>query len=99
MLRTTDTELTSVAARTWAETVGSSGGLVLVSDDLALLSPDARRVLDDVIVRGRAADDAARAGDTPRCAGLFEPSGPYGLDSAGGHLRVDRATGTSVVAE
>ena len=33
----------------WADTVGESGGMVLVSDDLALLGPDARALLATVL--------------------------------------------------
>ena len=43
MLRTTHTELRPEAARTWARAVGLSGGLALVSDDLALLDAGAPR--------------------------------------------------------
>jgi alpha-galactosidase len=59
MLRTTDTQLTVDEVRRWARAVGDSGGMVLVSDDLALLGPDARVLLDEVIARGREADAAA----------------------------------------
>jgi alpha-galactosidase len=81
MLRTADTELAPEAAERWARTVGGSGGLVLVSDDLALLGPRERRLLDEVIAGARAADAAARAGRPPRCAGLFELDDPAGLRS------------------
>jgi alpha-galactosidase len=93
MLRSDATQLDVAAARTWAETVGCSGGLVLVSDDLARLGPDARRLLDEVVERGRAADAAARAGQPPRCDGLLDPDGPLGLAGAGGRVRVDLPTG------
>ena len=59
MLRTTDTDLTPEQVRTWALAVGDSGGMVLVSDDLALLGADERSLLDDVIARGREADAQA----------------------------------------
>jgi len=59
MLRTTDTQLTEDEVRQWALAVGDSGGMVLVSDDLALLGPDGRALLHDVIARGRDADASA----------------------------------------
>ena len=58
MLRTSHTDLTPDEVRRWAFAVGDSGGMVLVSDDLALLDKDARVLLDEVIARGREVDDA-----------------------------------------
>jgi alpha-galactosidase len=80
MLRNVDTELTREEAERWARTVGESGGLVLVSDDLALLGGDERRLLDEVIELGRAADDAAAAGKPPRALGLLDTEGPASLE-------------------
>ena len=65
MLRTEETGLTPAAARTWAQAVGVSGGMTLVSDDLALLGADARTLLDEVLELGRAADADARTGVVP----------------------------------
>jgi alpha-galactosidase len=93
MLRTVDTRLSARAAEAWARTVACSGGLVLVSDDLALLGAGERRLLDEVIAAGRAADDAAIAHAPPRCDGLLDPEGPHGLTGAGGAIRVDPTTG------
>jgi len=59
MLRTSQTELTPRQVQAWARAVGESGGMALVSDDLALLGPEARALLDEVIETGRAADAAA----------------------------------------
>ena len=56
MLRTSHTDLTPEETRRWALAVGDSGGMVLVSDDLALLGPDEHALLDEVIARGRAVD-------------------------------------------
>jgi alpha-galactosidase len=95
MLRTTDTELGEAAARTWALAVGVSGGMTLVSDDLALLDDGSRRLLDEIVALGRIADDGARAGDGPRCDDLLEPTAPSGLSSAAGHLDADPRAGTS----
>lgn len=60
MLRTRDTGLSVAQAEGWAAAVGASGGMVVVSDDLALLDDDARRRLDEVVTVGRAVDAAAR---------------------------------------
>lgn len=61
MLRTTETELTARQVTAWARAVGESGGMALVSDDLSLLGPDSRALLDEVIATGRASDAAAAA--------------------------------------
>jgi alpha-galactosidase len=55
MLRTSDTQLTADEVRTWAHAVGDSDGMVLVSDDLALLGPDARALLTDLLARDQSA--------------------------------------------
>lgn len=82
MLRTVDTQMSPAQAESWARTVGASGGLVLVSDDLSLLDAGAHRLLDDVIAQGRAADRAASRGRPPRAIGLLDPDGPEGLRAA-----------------
>jgi alpha-galactosidase len=56
MLRTEQTQMTAAQVERWARAVGESGGMVLVSDDLTLLGADARRLLDEVLATGRAAD-------------------------------------------
>ena len=91
MLRTEDTGLSAAAARTWARAVGVSGGMALVSDDLSLLGPDARSLLDDVVALGRAAD----AGGGGRCVDLLEHALPGHLVSAGGDLVADPLSGAS----
>nr|WP_249420572.1 glycoside hydrolase family 36 protein [Rhabdothermincola salaria] len=95
MLRTDHTALGETAATTWAHAVGVSGGMALVSDDLALLGPDARRLFDEVIALGRIADDAARAGSPPRPPGLMAAEAPERLSSAAGSLVVEVPTGRS----
>jgi alpha-galactosidase len=95
MLRTDATELAPSAARSWALAVGMSGGLPAVSDDLALLGPDARSLLDDVVALGRASDEAAIAGASPRCADLMEHAVPTRLASAGRELLGDPGTRTA----
>ena len=95
MLRTTDTGLGEAAARTWALAVGLSGGMALVSDDLALLDAGSRRLLDEVVGLGRVADAGAVAGDGPRCDDLLEPTSPSRLTSRAGHLVADPFAGCS----
>jgi alpha-galactosidase len=79
MLRNRETRLSRESAARWAETVGASGGLVVVSDDLSLIDADGRRLLDEVLVHAREVDAAARGGSTPRALGLLDPRGPGGL--------------------
>lgn len=62
MLRTEQTALTPAEAQQWAQVVAQSGGMALVSDDLALLDERAKSLLQETIDRGRRSDDAARAG-------------------------------------
>ena len=95
MLRTEDTGLTPAAARTWAHAVGVSGGMALVSDDLSLLGPDARALLDEVIVLGREADADAIGGEGARCPDLLEHAAPRMLASGAGSLVADPHTGLS----
>ena len=59
MLRTQQTSLSAEEVRRWAMAVGDSGGMVLVSDDLALLGAQERALLDEVIALGRANDAAS----------------------------------------
>lgn len=95
MLRSEHTALGTEAAATWARAVGVSGGMALVSDDLSLLGPDARRLLDEAVALGRTADDAAARGDAPTAPGLMDSEVPGALASAAGRLEVDAATGRS----
>ena len=61
MLRTRGTELTEAQVATWASAVAQSGGMAIVSDDLALLGADARRRLDEVVAIGKAVDTERRS--------------------------------------
>ncbi len=97
MLRTKETDLSAAGARTWARAVGVSGGMALVSDDLALLDADARALLDDVIAIGRASDAAAIAGSPARSADLLDAFIPTQLAAAGYELVVDPATAQSTL--
>lgn len=94
MLRTRETDLTEAQVRAWALGVGASGGMVLVSDDLALLDADARRLLDEVIELGRAADLEAANGLPPRCPDLMEGFTPTTLATQATTITLDPDTGT-----
>ncbi len=89
MLRAAETDLSPDAARVWALAVGVSGGMALVSDDLALLDGGARRLLDEVLALGRAADAEAASGRPPRCDDLLESDPPTRLTGGGARLVVD----------
>ena len=89
MLRTEHTRLEPAAARAWAEVVGVSGGLAVVSDDLALLGPGARSLLDEVVATGRASDELARAGRPARADDLMAAELPTTLTSGDVTVTVD----------
>jgi alpha-galactosidase len=97
MLRTKETDLAPDAARSWAHAVGVSGGMALVSDDLALLDADARALLDDVITIGRASDAAAMAGAPARATDVLERFIPSHLEAAGYELTLDPDTAASTL--
>ncbi|HUF31655.1 MAG TPA: glycoside hydrolase family 36 protein [Acidimicrobiales bacterium] len=97
MLRTAETRMGPDAARAWALAVGASGGMALVSDDLALLGDGARELLDEVVCLGRIADDAARAGAAPRCDDLMSSAAPRLLSAGTVHLVGDPDDATAVV--
>lgn len=59
MLRPTQTDLAPDERQAWADAVGESGGLVMVSDDLSLCGPDERAQLDGVLEAGRRNDAAS----------------------------------------
>lgn len=97
MLRTEDTHLTQAALRTWAHTVALSGGLALVSDDLALLDADARRLLDEVTALGRASDDDALLDNGACCPDLLDRCPPSQLVAAGWVLEAEPSAGASTL--
>ena len=70
-----------------------SGGMALVSDDLALLDADARRLLDEVVALGRASDDLARAGRPAEAIDLLERTPPTTFVAGQHRLIVDPETG------
>lgn len=94
MLRTTATGLEPHQIHTWAHAVAASGGMALVSDDLALLGGQERALLDEVIAIGREVD-AART--PPVCEGLLDPDGPSGLRSDSVALELTSDNGDSVL--
>jgi len=94
MLRTERTQLDAQQLRAWALAVGMSGGMALVSDDLALLDAGARRLLDEVVTLGRQADDAPHP---PRCADLLDADPPARLVVADLELVGDPDAGSAVV--
>ena len=97
MLRQKETDLAPEAMRTWAHAVAVSGGMALVSDDLALLDGDARALLDEVIAIGRESDAAAIAGAPATSADLLEHRPPHRLSAAGYDLVVDPVDGSSTL--
>jgi alpha-galactosidase len=86
MLRTIETRMAPSSVEAWAHAVAASGGMALVSDDLALLDDRARRVLEDVLAVGRAVDAESVSSRPPRCADLMERPTPTTLVSAAAHL-------------
>ncbi len=97
MLRNAETELTAEQMRTWALAVGVSGGMALVSDDLALVDAQGRALLDEAITLGRAADDAARSGNVPTSPHLLAAATPSTIASVDQRLRVDADEGSSIL--
>ena len=97
MLRLTETEMGPDAVRAWAHAVGVSGGMALVSDDLALLDADAHRLLDEVVALGRASDEASKTGPPPRCNDLMDVAVPGHLTGGGHTLVADPTIPTSTL--
>jgi alpha-galactosidase len=82
MLRHDATDLSADAARAWAHAVAASGGMAIVSDDLALLDGGARALLDEVVRTGREVDDEAADRLPPSCPDLLDARPPTTLTSA-----------------
>jgi hypothetical protein len=80
------------AVEAWAHAVAASGGMALVSDDLALLDDRARRLLDEVLAVGRAVDAES---DPPRCPDLMDRPTPTTLVSETARLTGDPDAGTA----
>lgn len=71
MLRTEKTALASADAERWARTVGLSGGMAIVSDDLALLDASAKRLLEETVALGRESDASTREQRCPLVESMF----------------------------
>jgi alpha-galactosidase len=99
MLRTDHTQLDAEQVRAWALAVGVSGGLALVSDDLSLLCPDSRRLLDEVVELGRQSDSEASGvdGRPARCLDLLDADPPRRLAIATMELVGDPSLGSAHV--
>jgi alpha-galactosidase len=95
LLRSTHTQLDAGQIRAWALAVGVSGGMALVSDDLALLGTEARALLDEVLTLGRESDaEAARPGGSPpRCVDLLDADPPTRLATSQMELVGDAISG------
>lgn len=99
MLRTEHTRLDPEQVRAWALAVGVSGGMALVSDDLALLDADARALLDEVLELGRESDDESRrpGGAPARCLDLLDADPPTRLTTGRMELVGDPSAGSAHV--
>jgi len=97
MLRTTSTALDPSAASTWDNCVALSGGLVMVSDDLDLVGPEARARLDEIVAVGRESDDEARQGRPPLSPDLLEHAVPTTLTTDHRELVADVDAASSVL--
>jgi alpha-galactosidase len=97
MLRAEHTELDEASARAWALAVAASGGMAIVSDDLALLGPDARALLDEVVALGREVDDHATSSRAPRCPDLLDTDTPTRLRGGDVELVGDVSSGTATL--
>jgi alpha-galactosidase len=97
MLRSAETELTAEQMRTWALAVGVSGGMALVSDDLALVDVEGRVLLDEAIALGRAADAAAIEGRVPKSLELLHTDHPTVISNPEWILAVSPETAFSIL--
>jgi hypothetical protein len=75
--------------------VGATGGLAVVSDDLARLGPPESALLARTLAAGRAADAAARAGRPATAPDLLDRTPATVIAGASGRLVVDPATGAA----
>lgn len=97
MLRSAETELTAEQMRTWARAVGVSGGMALVSDDLALVDVEGRVLLEEAIALGRAADAAAIEGRVPTSPELLHADHPRFIANREWVLGVTPESGSSIL--
>ncbi len=79
LARDADTELTADERRTLAAAIALSGGMVLLSDDLSALSPEALRLAQSLFPPVyRAATFPAGRGESPPRAAILPMRGPQG---------------------
>jgi alpha-galactosidase len=95
MLRTKGTDLDKSQVRAWAHAVAASGGMAIVSDDLALLKQPARRLLADALDIGREIDQLAQGGAAPQCPDLLLNETPGRLRAGRFDLEGDPEAGTA----
>ncbi|MEX2557541.1 MAG: glycoside hydrolase family 36 protein [Actinomycetota bacterium] len=81
VLRRRGTRLTGRQRLAWTHAVAASGGIVVLSDDLHQLDPQAHDLLDEVLGISRAVDDASRSGVAPACPDLLERWTPTTLEA------------------
>ncbi len=92
-----DDELSREQLRAWALLVAASGGSVMVSDELGLLGPGARDLLEEVLRISRRVDAAAVQGDVPVCDDLFDQAVPGRLRGDGVRFEGDPDHGSARV--
>jgi alpha-galactosidase len=80
MVRSTNTKLTRAEIHSLAAGIAASGGMAIVSDDVAALAPADLDLLRDSLALAREVDAGAARG-TARALGLLEPGGPHGIVS------------------
>ena len=98
MLRRTDTEMSADAVRTWAaRRRPCRAGWPWCRTTWRCSTPTPDQLLDEVIDLGRAADDEARAGRSPRCPDLLDHRVPGRLIAAGHELVADPSVPTSTL--
>jgi alpha-galactosidase len=80
MVRSANTELTRAEIHSLAAGIAASGGMAIVSDDVAALSPGDLELLRGAFTLAREVDAGAAQG-TARALGLLESAGPHGIVS------------------
>ncbi len=80
MVRSRATELSLAEIRSLAAGIAASGGMAIVSDDVAALAPGDLTLLQESLLLAREVD-AAGAEGSARALDLFAPGGPHGLVS------------------
>lgn len=86
MARDTHTRLTPTETTTLARTIAATGGMTMLSDDIAVLTPDARAMVRQTLAVARSVD-AAVAGGAHLDVDLLDAATPPGC-------RIDTPEGT-----